>query len=78
MKTVTGALLLLLSEQAYAHANLIGFPNHIKASELLIPVSLISLVLGLIFIVWGLWADRAACVLNRAEAKSAPSDSETT
>lgn len=57
MKTITGALFLLLAEQAYSHANMIQFPNHIRASEVLVPVSMVALIVGIVFVVWGLWAD---------------------
>lgn len=60
MKTVTGALFLLLAEQAFAHSNMIQFPNHIYASEVLLPASLVSLLAGIFFLLWGLWADKAS------------------
>ena len=46
MKLVTGGVLLLTAEQAYAHAQLIPFPNHESAANVLIPASLM--------LVWGL------------------------
>ena len=60
MKTLTGAIFLLLAEQAYSHAHMIPFPNHIKASEVLVPVSAVSVVISLFFLIWGVWADSAA------------------
>lgn len=54
MKLVTGGLLLLAAEQAYAHAQLVQFPNHESASAVLVPGSLILLVLGVVLLVWGL------------------------
>jgi hypothetical protein len=57
MKTVSGALLLLAAEQAFAHAQLAQFPNHEAASRILIPASIVFLVLGAILLSWGLLAD---------------------
>ncbi|MBC7966450.1 MAG: hypothetical protein H7Z17_11075 [Fuerstia sp.] len=54
MKLLSGAILLVGAEQAYAHAELIQFPNEDAASAVLIPVSLIMLVLGTLFMIWGL------------------------
>ena len=53
MRMVTGALLILAAEQAFAHANLIGFPHSAFASEVLYPASVVLLVLGLGFLIWG-------------------------
>ncbi len=57
MRMLTGALLLLASEQAYAHANLVQFPNHIEARSILIPASLLLLGLGTVLLVWGVWTE---------------------
>ena len=54
MKLVTGGVLLLTAEQAYAHAQLIPFPNHESAANVLIPASLVLLLLGGLMLVWGL------------------------
>lgn len=54
MKLVTGAILLLAAEQAYAHAKLVQFPNHDSAAAVLIPASLILSVLGLFLFIWGM------------------------
>ncbi len=54
MKFLSGAVLLVGAEQAFAHAQLIQFPNQDAASSVLIPVSLIMLVLGTLCMVWGL------------------------
>lgn len=53
MKLVTGAILLLAAEQAYAHAKLVQFPNHQSAAAVLIPASLVLSVLGLLMFLWG-------------------------
>ena len=54
MKLVTGAILFLAAEQAYAHAHLVQFPNHDVASRVLVPGSLVLLVLAVLMFVWGL------------------------
>ena len=54
MKLVTGAVLLLAAEHAYAHAQLVQFPNHESASAVLVPASLVLLVLGILMLIWGL------------------------
>lgn len=54
MRLVSGAILLLAAEQAFAHAHLIGFPNHDVAARVLVPASLVLLVLGSLMTVWGL------------------------
>ena len=62
MRMLTGALLLLASEQAYAHANLVQFPNHIEARTILIPAALLLLGLGTVMLVWGAWTEsRKGC-----------------
>ena len=48
MKTLSGALLLLAAEQAYAHANLVQFPNQDSAARVLYPASVVFLVLGVL------------------------------
>jgi len=53
MRTVTGAILIAASEQAFSHANLIGFPNHVFARDILLPASVVFAVMGLAFLIWG-------------------------
>gem|GEM_PF-1352224 len=57
MRTITGAILILAAEQAFAHAHLVGFPMQSVASEVLVPSSMVLAVLGIVFLVWGLLAD---------------------
>ena len=57
MKLVTGAVLLLAAEHAYAHAQLAQYPNHESASSVLIPASLILLVMGMLMLIWGLLSE---------------------
>lgn len=54
MKLLAGAVLLLAAEQAYAHAQLVPFPNHQSAAAVLVPASLVLLVCGTILLIWGL------------------------
>ena len=57
MRMMTGALLLLASEQAFAHAHLIQFPHDVFAHEVLYPASLVLGVFGLGFLIWGVWTE---------------------
>lgn len=54
MKMLTGALLLHAAEQAYAHANLVQFPNQDSAARVLYPASVVFLALGVLLTAWGL------------------------
>ena len=54
MKLLSGTVLLLASEQAFAHAQLVQFPNHEEAAAVLIPASAVFLILGSILVIWGL------------------------
>ena len=56
MKLITGAILLLAAEQAYAQAHLIQYPNT-PAADVLVPASLVFLVLGVLILVWGLLSE---------------------
>lgn len=88
MKLLTGAILLLVSEQAFSHAYLIQFPHHIFASEVLVPASIVCLIPGVILLLWGLWDEvtqrRTVTGVNQsvsppdsADSPSSPSTSET-
>ncbi|MDP6468783.1 MAG: hypothetical protein QF918_13630 [Pirellulaceae bacterium] len=57
MRMLTGAILLLAAEQAFAHAYLVGFPHQAFVSEVLIPASLVLGFLGIAFLIWGLVQD---------------------
>ncbi|MDB5390079.1 MAG: hypothetical protein JWM11_5725 [Planctomycetaceae bacterium] len=54
MKMVSGALLLVGAEQAFAHAKLVQFPHQDAASQVLIPASVVLLALGSLLLGWGL------------------------
>ncbi|MBP88248.1 MAG: hypothetical protein CMJ64_16275 [Planctomycetaceae bacterium] len=57
MRTVTGAILIAASEQAFSHAHLIGFPNHVFARDILLPASVVFAVGGIAFVIWGVLTD---------------------
>ncbi|MCA9037269.1 MAG: hypothetical protein KDA91_19170 [Planctomycetaceae bacterium] len=58
MRMITGALLILAAEQAFAHALLVPFPNNVFATEFLYPVSMVLAVLGIGFLIWGIVSDQ--------------------
>ena len=58
MRMITGALLIVASEQAFAHSQMIPFPNQVFASEVLYPSSMVLLLLGAGFLLWGIISDR--------------------
>lgn len=57
MRMISGALLLLAAEQAFAHAHQIGFPYQIFAREILLPSSLVLALAGIGFFIWGLFTE---------------------
>ena len=57
MRMLTGAILLLAAEQAFAHAYLVGFPYQAFVSEVLLPAGSVFGFLGLAFLIWGLITD---------------------
>lgn len=61
MKLVSGALLLVGAEQAYAHANLVQFPNYEPAAAVLFPAAVVFLALGMLLFVWGLLTETRQC-----------------
>lgn len=71
MRMLTGALLLLGAEQAYAHANLVQFPNHVEARTVLLPAAISMLAIGLILLVWGLLTDHRSTSGATGPGKSA-------
>ncbi len=58
MRMVTGAILIAAAEQAFAHAHSIGFPHAVFASQVLMPGSVVLLGVGLVFLLWGILAER--------------------
>ncbi len=58
MRMLTGAILILAAEQAFAHSYLVGFPHQGYVSEVLIPTSLVLGAIGAGFLVWGTIKDQ--------------------
>lgn len=58
MRMITGAILLLVAEQAFYHAHSIGFPHYRFVNEILLPTSGLISIVGVGMIVAGLWFDR--------------------
>lgn len=57
MKLVSGSILLLAAEQAFAHAQMTAFPNHDVASRVLIPASVTFLIVGALVFAWGVFTE---------------------
>ena len=57
MKLLTGAILLVGAEQAFAHSLLVQFPNQDSASRILVPASLVLLTMATLFMLWGLLSE---------------------
>lgn len=57
MRTLAGAVLIATAEQAFAHSQLVQFPNHLFASEILMPSSGVLLALGVGMLIWGALTD---------------------
>ncbi|MBS0207160.1 MAG: hypothetical protein JSS49_30155 [Planctomycetes bacterium] len=58
MRTITGAILILTAEQAFAHAHLIGFPHQIYAQSILIPSAAVIGFTGFVVLIWGFFSER--------------------
>lgn len=58
MRTITGAILILTAEQAFAHAYLVNFPNATLAQDVLVPASYVLGALGVGFLIWGVFPER--------------------
>ena len=58
MRALTGAILILSGEQAFAHAYLIGFPHQSYAQTILLPFAAMAMLSGVGFLVFGLLSDR--------------------
>jgi hypothetical protein len=57
-RTVASGILIAAAEQAFSHAHLSGFPYGIFASQVLLPSSLVLLLAGLGFLLWGVITER--------------------
>jgi hypothetical protein len=69
MKLLTGAILLVGAEQAFAHSLLVQFPNQDFASRILVPASLVMLTIGSLLMLWGLFSE-VRTDRNRQQASS--------
>lgn len=58
MRTLTGAILILTAEQAFAHAFLISFPHQVYARLILLPSAVVLVSAGLFVLVWGFLSER--------------------
>ena len=58
MRLITGAILILAGEQAFAHAHQIGFPHQVYAHSILFPASIVLTLIGVGIFAWGLVSDR--------------------
>ena len=58
MRMITGGLLIVASEQAFAHSQMVPFPNQVFAAEVLYPASIVLLGLGICFLIWGAVSDQ--------------------
>ncbi|MFO0870309.1 MAG: hypothetical protein U0935_15375 [Pirellulales bacterium] len=58
MRMLTGAVLILAAEQAFAHAHMANFPNEPRVRDVLYPACIFLVLLGSVLLVWGLVTDR--------------------
>jgi hypothetical protein len=58
MRSISGALLLLTAEQAFAHAHSASFPNEPFVRDVLFPASGVLALSGVILLIWGLLTER--------------------
>jgi hypothetical protein len=58
MRTITGAMLIVAAESAFAHAHLIGFPHQPFARDVLLPASAALAAVGLVFLIWGVVTEK--------------------
>ena len=58
MRTITGAVLIMAAESAFAHAHLVGFPHQPFVRDVLLPASVALAVVGLVFLIWGVVAEK--------------------
>jgi hypothetical protein len=68
MKILSGAVLLVGAEQAFAHSLLVQFPHQDTASRVLVPASVVMLAMGTLLVVWGLLVEVRSGRLRQAES----------
>lgn len=73
MRMITGAILLLGAEQAFAHSQMIGFPNQLYAKQVLYPAAIVAGGLGVLILVWGLLVDSAVANTSNADKSATKS-----
>ena len=56
-RALTGAVLILASEQAFSHALMIGFPHQVYAQTILFPAAATAAVIGVGFLLLGIARD---------------------
>jgi hypothetical protein len=71
---ITGAILLLAAEQAFAHTQLVQFPNHQLTRDILLPGSVVLALLGVAFLVWGALTDVRPTVNTNTDPSGSVSD----
>ena len=74
MKLLSGCVLLVGAEQAFAHVQLVQFPNQSMATTVLIPASIVMLAMGSLLLVWGLISETRGV---RSSANSQNADSRS-
>jgi hypothetical protein len=57
MRMLTGGVLIVGAEQAFAHCLLIRFPHEAFARQVLLPGSAALLAIGAGFLIWGLFTE---------------------
>ncbi len=70
MKCVTGGILIATAEQAFAHSQLVQFPNHLFAQDILMPASIVLLATGTGFLVWGMMTECRTVPLEDSKVKA--------
>jgi hypothetical protein len=73
MRMVTGAILLVAAEQAFAHTQLVRFPNNQFTQDVLYPASSVLACLGVACLVWGVLTEFRSA---RSSAASTPYGAE--
>ena len=58
MRAITGAILILTAEQAFAHAHLVGFPHQVYVQSILLPSAAVLSAIGAVVLIWGIFSER--------------------
>jgi hypothetical protein len=73
MRMLAGAILIAASEQAFAHSQLVQFPNHLFAQDVLMPASAALLSIGTGFLVWGIVTECRSVPVEKYNAQGSNS-----